>query len=217
MAYVLGFIVADGCLTKNKRGAHFLTIESTDKEILYAIRDAMSSNVMVSEYASAHKNWNTRYRLQLGSKEMFDDLTSLGVTPRKSKTIELPNVPDRYFSHFLRGYFDGDGCVSVCTYQKKDRKTKSTIITSGFTSGSYSLLKNIKDKLTQFNIIQGGTLYFSGRGYRIYFSTLDSLRLWKFIYKDVAKNLFLERKRKVFEIFFKNRYSTLHAPHAVVA
>ena len=35
MAYVLGFIAADGSLIKNKRGACFIEIQSIDKEIIY--------------------------------------------------------------------------------------------------------------------------------------------------------------------------------------
>ncbi|TSC56528.1 MAG: hypothetical protein Greene071421_167 [Parcubacteria group bacterium Greene0714_21] len=33
MAYVLGFITADGALIKNKRGAKFIEIQSIDKEL----------------------------------------------------------------------------------------------------------------------------------------------------------------------------------------
>ena len=44
MAYVLGFFAADGCMIKNKRGAHFIEFHITDKNLLFAIRAAMRSN-----------------------------------------------------------------------------------------------------------------------------------------------------------------------------
>ena len=36
-----------GCLSKNKRGAHYLEIQSIDGEILYKIRDALKSNIKI--------------------------------------------------------------------------------------------------------------------------------------------------------------------------
>ncbi|MBI5420695.1 MAG: hypothetical protein HZA35_00025 [Parcubacteria group bacterium] len=203
MAYVLGFIVADGCLTKNKRGGCFTTIEITDKSIIYAIRNVLHSDIKISEYRPKNKNWNKKYRLQIGSKEIFNDLLELGVTPRKSKIITLPNMPDIYFHDFLRGYFDGDGCVNVCTYQQKDRKKTSTIINSGFVSGSKMILVKIWATLKRLKIVSGGTLYYSGHGHRLWFSIHDSLGLYHFMYTDLRNDLFLKRKKGVFEKYFK--------------
>ena len=205
MAYVLGFIAADGSLIKNKRGACFIEIQSTDKEIIYKIKKVLHTNLKIGAYQSKHKDYSERYRLQIGSKEIFRDLLKLGITPKKSKTIKLPYIPDKYFSHFLRGYFDGDGCVNVCVYQQKGRNRPSTIINSGFISGSKEILLGIKDKLTKFKIIKGGTLYQHDRAYRLRFSISDSLRLYKFLYGNLKNKLFLTRKKKVFENYFKIR------------
>jgi hypothetical protein len=35
MAYVLGFFTADGSMIRNKRGAHFIEFQITDKNLLY--------------------------------------------------------------------------------------------------------------------------------------------------------------------------------------
>ncbi len=140
--------------------------------------------------------------LQVGSKEIFKDLISLGMTPNKSLTIRMPIVPKKYLPHFLRGYFDGDGHVSVSTYQKNDRKNKSTIIITGFTSGSKKFLKELWKILKKYIIIEGGTLYHTD-GYRLCFSTHDSLRLYTFMYQQ-EKDLYLERKKSIFEHYFDN-------------
>lgn len=201
MAYVLGFIVADGCITKNKRGSYFLEIQSTDKNIVYKIRKVLKSNLKISEYQSKNKNYSKRYRMQIGSKIIFEDLIKLGITPRKSKTIGLPKMSNNYFSHFIRGYFDGDGCVNVCVYNKKDRKKPSKIINCGFTSGSKEILAEIKDKLLEMKIVKGGTLYYHN-AYRLNFSIKDSLKLYYFMYDDLHSGLFLKRKKIIFESFF---------------
>jgi len=72
MAYVLGFFTADGSMTKNKRGAHFIELEITDKDLLYTIRELLESNHKITERKRSDK-WKRAYRLQIGSKMMFND------------------------------------------------------------------------------------------------------------------------------------------------
>lgn len=203
MAYILGFFTADGSMIRNKRGAHFIEFQITDKNLLYKIREAINSDHKISVRIRKFP-WKVCYRLQIGSKEMFNDLLRLGLTSNKSKTIKLPHVPDKYFSHFIRGYFDGDGNVSVPNYIRADRNgKKSTTILSGFTSGSKQILQSLHNKLKKIANIFGGTLYYSNRGYRLYFSVKDSFKLYKFMYKEINNNLFLIRKKKIFERYFE--------------
>lgn len=202
MAYVLGFFAADGNMIRNNRGAHFITFYSTDFSVIEKVRNLLESNHKISTKNRNSKNplWKDLYQLQLGSKEMFTDLTGLGMTPNKSLTVRMPNVPKEFFPHFLRGYFDGDGHVSVCEYKPKDRKERTVLIT-GFTSGSHKFLEKLSRLLRGRNIVKGGTL-FNADGSRLCFSIKDSLSLYNFMYKD-GKDLFLERKKGIFEHYFK--------------
>jgi len=203
MAYVLGFFAADGNMLVNKRGAHFIEFPSTDKEIVYKIRDALKSNLIVSEYQPKDKNNRRRYRLQIGSKEIYNDLLKFGMMPRKSKLMGFPSIPDEYLSHFVRGYFDGDGNVTVTTYVRKNRNNKlTTTILSGFISGSKNFLEGLFLKLKEVANISSGSLYYYGRGYRLYFSVRGSLALYGFMYKN-SDNFYLPRKKKIFEKYFK--------------
>ena len=204
MAYVLGFFTADGSMIKNRRGAHFIELEITDKDLLKNIKELLGSNHKISIRKDKFNKWKRLYRIQIGSKEMFNDLLKLGLVPRKAKRIKLPNIPKKYFSHFVRGYFDGDGNVTICTYQRKARNNESvTILQSGFTSGSKIFLTDLKNKLLKEKIIKGGTLYYSNKGWRLYFSINDSKRFYSFIYGGLDKNnkLFLNRKKSIFEKF----------------
>ena len=142
MAYVLGFFTADGNMIRNKRGAHFISIEITDKEILEKIRNAIGSNHKIGVRKKDFPEKDS-YRLQIGGKNIFEDLTQLGLTPNKSKTIDLPKIPNEYFSDFLRGYFDGDGCISFGIYDRKDRRSKNYLFNSRFTSGSRKFLEDL--------------------------------------------------------------------------
>jgi intein-encoded DNA endonuclease-like protein len=200
MAYILGFFTADGNMIKNKRGAYFISLEITDKEILESIRDTIGSNHRIGVRKKKFP-WKDAYRLQIGSKIMFNDLLKLGLTPNKSKTIDLPIVPDKHFSDFVRGYFDGDGCVTICHYVRRDRNNKKCEkILSGFISGSKNFLESLHLKLKTFANITGGCFY-ENKGYRLSFSSEDTRKLYNFMYND-KNGLFLIRKKEKFKKYF---------------
>lgn len=203
MAYVLGFFAADGCMIKNNRGAHFIEFYITDKNILEKIRYVMGSNHKISERRRNLK-WKTAYRLQVGSKKMFDDLILLGMSPTKSKTLKFPSVPMEYLKDFTRGYFDGDGNVYANEYRRKDRSKLSITLLSGFTCGSRSFLEKLHKKLRRLAKLSGGTLFDKNGYYNLYYSVKDSCKLYDFMY-NTESDLFLLRKKSIFEKFFKKR------------
>lgn len=199
MAYVLGFFTADGNMLKNKRGAHFIEFQITDKDLLEKIRKLLNSNHKITS-RKRNRNHKTSYRLQIGSKIIFNDLLRIGLTPNKSKTIKLPNIPAKYFPHFVRGYFDGDGCVTFGFFKKQDRKNKSPVLLTRFTSGSKSILEALKKKLT--NLIKtGGSLNYSkNNAWVLSYSTNDSKKLFQYMYlNNMIKNLiYLKRKYNIY-------------------
>lgn len=122
MAYVLGYFAADGSLYINPRGSHYIEFTSIDRKLLKKIRQMIDSNHSIGKRVAEEPNWKDRYRLQIGSKEMFGDLLKLGFTPKKSKSLKFPKIPSSYLRHFVRGDFDGDGCVDFGFYQKRGEK-----------------------------------------------------------------------------------------------
>ena len=199
MAYVLGYFAADGSMLANKRGAHFIEYTSTDKKLIELVRELMDSNHTISAKAYPKKlEWKTRYRLQVGSKELFKDLGALGFTQNKSLTLKFPQIPTEYLSDFVRGYFDGDGCVHFSTYYPKDRPKGRSVFMSTFTSGSPTFLKNLKQSLMMAGL-KGGSLYKKKRGYTLLYSSQDSVALYQLMYHTRQVLAYLPRKRKVFE------------------
>ena len=108
MAYVLGFFAADGYITVNRRGGQFWCIDIIDKKLIEQIKKVIGSSHKIS-IRKRESGKFTSYRLQIGSIEMCDDLRRLGFNERKTKNLVTPNIPLKYFPHFVRGYFDGDG------------------------------------------------------------------------------------------------------------
>ena len=194
MAYVLGFFTADGNMIKNKRGAHFISFYNTDKKILKNIKEIMGVAHKLSLRPRRSKKHKDSYRLQIGSKEIFNDLLRLGLTPAKSKTLDLPIVPDKYFPDFLRGYFDGDGCISSGIYRRKDRNSTKFLLASHFTSGSKVLLDSLLNKLRKTLATKTGFIYAKNRGFDLTLSINDSKKLFDLMYENLKNNLFLERK-----------------------
>lgn len=203
MAYVLGFFAADGCMLKNERGGRFVEFHITDKDILEKIKKLLGSENKISVRDRNVKRKKV-YRLQLGSKTMFEDLLLLGMTPRKSKTLKLPSVPQKYFKDFVRGYFDGDGNVYANEYQRKGRKKKSRTLLAGFVCGSKVFLEGLKKYLADFAGLRGGTLHEIAGCYRLYYSVKDSCKLYGFMY-NTKSDLFLSRKKEIFEKYFKKQ------------
>jgi intein-encoded DNA endonuclease-like protein len=111
MAYILGFFATDGTMMQTKRGGHYIEFHITDLQIIRQIKNALHSEHKISSKRQS-VNWKLIYKLQIGSKEMFNDLFTLGFTVRKSNTLRFPKIPFKYINDFVRGYFDGDGCVS---------------------------------------------------------------------------------------------------------
>jgi intein-encoded DNA endonuclease-like protein len=135
-------------------------------------------------------------------------LLKLGLESKKSKRLNLPKIPLKYFSDFIRGYFDGDGNVVVYYRDRRMTRNKKSakVLRSGFTSGTKNFLSEIKNKLFKIGIVNGGTLYYSSRAWRLYFSVNDSKSLYYYMYNEMngTGKLFLERKKSIFEKFIKN-------------
>ena len=203
MAYVLGFFAADGSMLKNKRGGHFIEFTSTDQIILKLIQTTIGSTHRIQRRNRNKDNsavWKIQYRLQIGSKEWFRDLTRLTLTQRKSNTLVFPKVPSRYLSDFIRGYFDGDGCVYFSRHlQYADRKKPRKILMTLFTSGSRSFLESLWVHIKRRGV-RGGSLKKKNRGFELVFSHADSLALHHIMYHtDTALELCLPRKREKLE------------------
>jgi hypothetical protein len=201
MAYVLGFLFADGNITLTKRGTHFIALYTKDKALLLSIQSVIKSNHMISVIKS---ETGSVYRIQIGSREWFDDIQRYGLHPNKATRMELPIIPPKHFGSFVRGYFDGDGNVWQ-GYINKKRKTPTKVLYVAFTSSSSAFLFSLREQLQAHGMRGGGLYRVKNDSYgRLNFSTLDSMKLYKIMY-NVPCNLFLERKRRVFEGFVKSR------------
>lgn len=201
MAYILGYIFADGCILRNR---YRLKIASCDKSHLESILHIMKSNYpMLANWSDNRKIPN--YYSIVDRKKVYFDLMKLGLVSRKSKITEIPYIPRGYFFHFLRGYFDGDGSVY---YDKPhiDRGDKRYVrLNASFTSASYDFLDVLQKLISEKIKIPQQKLYKDHDSFKLRYSTNDSLRLLGQLYKNSNKFLRLERKYKIYSRYMSKK------------
>lgn len=107
-AYWLGFLYADGYISKD-RGIE-LTLKESDYEHLKKFQKFMGCDNDI-----VYRKQQKAYRIGVYSKKIAEDLIKLGCFQAKSYILQFPTkeqVPDHLVPHFMRGYFDGDGCIA---------------------------------------------------------------------------------------------------------
>lgn len=202
MAYVLGFFTADGNMSPHLNGGRYVEFTSCDRELIKKTRSLLKSNHKISSRTRS-VNQQIAYRIQMGSMVLYEDLISLGLTPNKSLTIKFPKIPSGYLNDFVRGYFDGDGCVYLKKNWAKDRNKSRWVFQTRFTSGSKKFLEGLHEVLKNHKICKGGCLYDKKSGYELVFSHYDGLALYRFMYDNVSAEMYLERKHNIFQKAFK--------------
>lgn len=108
-AYWLGFISADGCIVTtpgHPEGSHLaVQLAARDREHLAKMKEATGATGSVfCDGESAN--------LSVHSRGLTESLIDLGVTPRKSMTLEPWDGPAGLMPHYWRGEVDGDGSLA---------------------------------------------------------------------------------------------------------
>lgn len=192
-AQVLGFIYADGC---NKNGTTLcIALAEKDVEYLELIRQTINLSRPLKITKRAKDSEQNKCSLNIYSKYVSSQLVKLGVSPQKSLILNFPNenqVPIKLLPDFIRGYFEGDGCMYF--YEKK--KTGALVI-----AGSDNFCKSLKNYLYD-NCIQS---------YIVKAGKIDILRIshgqiekfYKLIYDNPP--FYMVRKYNQFQYFLNNR------------
>lgn len=196
-AYVLGFWWADG-------GVHFSykkqsvskkwAIYNTDEQIMLAIASLMRTNLTVTRRPNGKHLW----KIVLNSEELFDFCFELVGSVRKSYTpLNVPDIPDEFFHHFVRGYFDGDGSICFKTYKNRHGNQTSALTTS-FTAGNGTgeFLQKLRDAIRRF--IPVGQKQITGKqSKKLVFNQYDSMLLCEWMYQDAT--IFIDRKKAIWD------------------
>jgi intein-encoded DNA endonuclease-like protein len=193
-AYFLGLIYSDGCLYKNILS---ISLVQDDSYILDTLKTYIGSTTNLYSLPPRKKSHQPQMKFSVSSEMIKKDLERLGVTPKKSLTLNFPNnqqVPFNLLNHFIRGVFDGDG--SIFSYERIINKKKYTEI-------GITIISSNSFILGLFNYLGYGNVYSTNHNKNSVLSfnnKKDKKKFIEFLYKD--STIFLKRKKEKSEVIF---------------
>lgn len=186
MAYVLGLLMTDGYLNKPKKNSYRIFLCLNDKELLEKVAKAMDSehNIVSSKCQKG------LYIYTFARERMARDLIRLGMKLNKSLNLKFPDVPKEYLRDFVRGVFDGDGCV----YYHKESKNKR--LNTSFASGSKDFIYGLEKALQSLGMPKKKIYeqHYKNIYYSLTYAHKKSVSLFKIMYENLENDLYLKRK-----------------------
>ena len=142
---------------------------------------------------------NNMARVNIYSVKLSKDIQNLGCVKNKTFLLKFPNIEEKFINHFIRGYFDGDGCITF----NKNSSEFSILGTESFcVSCKEVFLKYIDDTMTISISVHGKNKNI----HRIRVCSKASIiKILNWLYED--SNISLSRKLNKFKEFieFNNR------------
>lgn len=187
-SYLLGLLFADG----NNDGHTEISIQlsEVDITILEKFREFFKTDRPLEFISKKNNKQHNQYRLRINSRHICDKLTKYGCTKNKSLTLKFPTcIPSEFIHHFIRGYFDGDGCISI----NKNNYLQFSIVGTKEFIGSVAdiFIENISDLRIK--------IYFDKRGsgvYSLFVNGNSSIRVFDYLYNN--SNIYIGRKYNKF-------------------
>ena len=185
-AYWFGLLSADGNVANNNNKIEVTLKEEHHlqklKEFINTRTDVKPKDVNINGKIKRY------YRLSFANKKIHDDLIKNGCIPKKSLTLKFPTekqVPRHLINHYMRGYFDGDGCIHKYDYE-------CSLVISII--GTYDFLEEFKKIYDMPN-----NKYIScGKAYEYKTAAKECVyRFLDLIYEDAT--IYLERKYAIYK------------------
>lgn len=193
-AYWLGFLYADGCIYKS-RNSYVIEVGLSIKDIghLVKFKKFLNSNhvLKIKDY-KGYKSCSITIR----SQKMAKDLMDKGCIPNKSLLLTFPSndiIPNDLRHHFIRGYFDGDGCV----YGSDDGRVYSVSFV-----GTNEFLTSMQEVLfEEVELTQTAVKKSKGRAYETGWGGIENCgKIFKYLYKNCSICLYRKLEKFITKI-----------------
>lgn len=196
-AYFLGWLFSDGSISGHTIRIS-LKADDGNLLVLSKLNKIIKSNRPIKTYTD--KLGYKRVVLSISNKNLSCSLKTLGMNGNKTFNCHYPNIPDFLDSHFIRGYFDGDGSLS----RFKDLRFVYGLV------GTTDFLEGMKVVLDRNHIHSNISKEFCDSQLKVkrlhIFRIRDIERIGEFMYYNCGE-FFLSRKRDRFEEFLFHRIS----------
>jgi hypothetical protein len=113
MAYILGFIAADGNIATKENGI-FIELHKKDRYLLDSFNKETNNSRPIKEYIHNHPDGTQTpaVKFQAWSAEWKTDLAIYGIVPKKTLILTPPTFLNKdFYIDYIKGYFDGDGSI----------------------------------------------------------------------------------------------------------
>jgi intein-encoded DNA endonuclease-like protein len=194
-AYWLGFMYADGYVSSSKYSkAVGLSISEQDESHLIKFKHALEAEHPIHKYyTTGYSNRTIYVKLLITSPILFNGAVKQGIIEHKTNILQAPNIPQKLQHHFIRGYFDGDGCLAETNTETRHEFALKIL-------GTQAVLDYIKEYLELHHIAKINH-YYKRKTQQIVSSLELSghyqiIQFLDLLYKDAT--VFLERKHDKF-------------------
>ena len=194
-AYWLGFLFADGYVCGYHNQLE-VSLKSDDIDHLLKFKtfleDKRDDSIIKISKVNLNDKQFERCRYIVGDKHFHEELINKGCIPNKSLILKFPDInifkSEELVFDFIRGYIDGDGCLTIS-------RGRPYI----YVDGSKDFLTGLMDFIPEFKIVPNR----NKNHCTIRANTKESLEIYKKLYSN--STIYLDRKYNKFAPFCKER------------
>lgn len=184
-AYFLGFLYADG-YNNEKTNSVSLRINIKDLAILETFKTYLKTDKKIGNYPR-----NRAVDLTISCFKLSKDLTTLGCVKAKTGKLKFPTeeqVPTHLLNHFIRGLFDGDGCIYISPKISTNCRFAIAGLRTFLFDVQTRLMENCSLNRIEISIKKENNLH----GSLAYCGRKQIRKIREFLYKDAT--IYLQRK-----------------------
>ncbi len=196
-SYWLGFLGADGCIRrrvndkngKTRGDSIALKLSVLDEEHMIRFKNQICPDAKITYHTNrtmtkkGNLSISNTCNLVLCGNKLVQGAIKQGLVPRKTFVIERPPIEEKYYRHYIRGFFDGDGCAYI-----QHRDGRNLLLKYSIACASIKLKDFFKEQLDKLNIeYYEDTLSIYLRKHT------DQFKFYHYMYDD--STVYLKRKK----------------------
>lgn len=209
-AYWLGFFYADAEISILTHYILRIGLKAEDRDHIAKMRDFIAPDVPIESYEALEtksKKYHRASRVTFSSKKLVEALIDKGCVPNKGQTLRIPfeHLSQDLIHHFIRGFFDGDGCCSLIENGGR--------LAVSFLSASKQIISEIRQILINQLEVNPNKLACYKRkptSQPLYsFSNsakADIKKIYNYLYNNAT--IYLERKKNTFDKVLNKQYNS---------
>lgn len=198
-AYFLGLLSADGCVSinKHKQNTLKLSLQYKDIEIIKKFQQFLHTDKPIRIFEQHRDNFIGKYAdIEISSDMIVNDLTKYNLFQNHTYSFRFCIFDEPFMSHYVRGYFDGDGSIYFTT---RDNRCVCSLV--GYYDNLVIVQNYLQTKGITLHWVRDNRQYNGGEfGQLRTNNRKECYNLIRYLYYD-DNDLCLQRKKEKANIF----------------